>query len=275
MIMILGVDVGNYYTKTSNGINFMSKVSNVSGILTNDAITINNRTMYLGEGECDTEYRKAYKESYLYLLSSAISKSTTDKENKIVVGLPLSQYKADKDYLINRILQSKIVKDVEVQPEGAVSVPVDYTGIVVDIGGGTTDICLIVKEGNKRRIVQPYSIPKGILNLESEFINYINSEHGLDLLPIDADRIIKNGLYIYGERQNLSMNIYKEFVESLVRRMQIDYSIKTNNITLGGGGAKKLYRSFKKRIPQAQICKNCFYANANAYAAIGRRIWIK
>ncbi|MBW6411837.1 ParM/StbA family protein [Clostridium weizhouense] len=273
MIMILGVDVGNYYTKTSTGISFISKVSSIPGILANDPVTIGSKTMYLGEGECDTEYRKAYKESYLYLLLGAILKSTTEKENKIVVGLPLSQYKADKGYLINRILQSKIVKDIEVQPEGAVSVPVDYTGIVVDIGGGTTDICLVVKEGRKRKIVQPYSLPKGILNLESEFINCINAEYGLDLLPVDADRIIKNGLYIYGERQKFSMDIYKEFVESIVRRIQVDYSLKTNNITLVGGGANKLYRAFKKRIPQTQISNNCFYANANAYAAIGRRIW--
>ena len=273
--MILGIDVGNYYTKTSVGVNFISKVSNSSGILTNDPVIIGEKTMYLEEGECDTEYRKAYKESYLYLLLGAILKSTTDKENKLVVGLPLSQYKVDKGYLINRILQSNIAKDVDVQPEGVVSVNIDYTGIVVDIGGGTTDICLLENEGGRRKVKQPYSIPKGILNLESEFINYINGEYGLDLLPTDADRIIKNGLYIYGEKKQFNMNVYKEFVESLVRRIQVDYSLKTNNITLVGGGAYRLYMAFKKRVPQTEIVKNSFYANANSYAAIGRRIWTR
>lgn len=271
--MILGIDVGNYYTKTSKGINFMSKVSNIGGILANDPVTIGEKTMYLGEGEADTEYRKAYKETYLYLLQGAIQKSSRDKENKIVVGLPLSQYKADKGYLTNRILQSGIVDDVIVQPEGAIAVSPDYVGIIVDIGGGTTDICLIVREGKKRRIVQPYSIPKGILNLESEFINQINAEHGLDLQPIDSDRIIKEGLFIYGKRKEFSMGIYKDFVESLVRRIQVDYSLKTNNITLVGGGACKLYRAFKNRIPQAQLVNNSFYANALAYENVGRKVW--
>ena len=271
--MILGIDVGNYYTKTSKMINFMSKVSNVGGILTNDPVTIGNKTMYLGEGEADTEYRKAYKETYLYLLQGAIRKSSNDKDNKIVVGLPLSQYKADKGYLTNRILQSGIAKDVIVQPEGAIAVDNNYTGIVVDIGGGTTDICLITIEGNRRKILQPYSIPKGILNLESEFINQINAEHGLDLQPVDADRIIKSGLFVYGERKEFSMGIYKDFVESLVRRIQVDYSLKTNNITLVGGGACKLYRAFKNRVPQAQLVNNSFYANALSYENVGKKVW--
>lgn len=42
--MILGIDVGNYYTKTSKGINFMSKVSNVGGILANDPVTIGSNS---------------------------------------------------------------------------------------------------------------------------------------------------------------------------------------------------------------------------------------
>ena len=271
--MILGVDVGNYYTKTSTGVSFMSKVANAPGILTNTPVTIKEKTMYLGEGEIDTEYRKAYKESYLYLLLGAIQRSTTDKNNKVVVGLPLSQYKADKAYLINRILQSGIVQDVEVQPEGAIAVEPTYTGIVVDIGGGTTDICLIKREGMKRLILEPYSIPKGILNLESEFINQVNSSYGLDLQPVDADRIIQEGLFIYGEPKQFSMEVYKTFVESLVRRIQVDYSLKTNNITLVGGGAHKLYKAFKKRIPQTQLIQNSFFANAEAYAKVGRCLW--
>ncbi len=271
--MILGIDVGNYYTKTSKGISFMSKVSNVGGILTSDPVEVNGKVMYLGEGEADTEYRKAYKETYLHLLQGAIKKSSSDKDNKIVVGLPLSQYKADKAYLTNRILQSGIAKDVIVQPEGIIAVDSNYTGIVVDIGGGTTDICLIIQEGNRRRILQPYSIPKGILNLESEFINQINASYGLDLEPVDADRIIKGGLFVYGEQKEFSMGIYKDFVESLVRRIQVDYSLKTNNITLVGGGAYKLYMAFKNRIPQVQIVKNSFFANANAYETVGRKVW--
>lgn len=273
MIMILGVDVGSYYTKSSKRVSFLSKVSLVENLSGSDDVTINNKRMYLGEGEFDTEYRKAYKESFLYLLKGAIEKSTDDKHNKVVLGLPLSQYKEDKDYLSNKILQSGMVDDVEVVPEGVVTVPSDYQGMVIDIGGRTTDICLLINEGSVRKVKQPYSLPKGMLNLENEFINSINKQYGLDLLPRDADRILKNGLFIYGEKKNFNMDAYKEFVEGVVGRVQVDYSLKTNNVILVGGGSEILYGPLKKRIPQAYLIKNSFYANALAYEGIGRGLW--
>lgn len=271
--MHFGVDLGNYYTKVNGCINFISKVSESADILSNTPITINNKTLYVGQGEFDTENRKAYKESYLHLLKYAIQSVSKDTHNKIVVGLPLTNYKKDKNYLINRILQSGIVDDVEVQPEGVVCLPSSYEGIGIDIGGGTTDIFLLEKEGGRRKIKNPYSIPNGILDLESKFINYINSEFGLDLVPNDADRIIKNGLFIYGEKKNFSMSVYSDFTRSLIRRIQVDYSIKTNNITLTGGGALKLYMAFKKYIPQVQILDNSFYSNSIAFTNIARRLW--
>lgn len=172
--MNLGVDVGSYYTKTSKEINFLSKVSFLSNSLDNkDFIYKDDKKIFLGEGESDTEYRKAYREDYLLLLQGAIEKSTSDKRNRVVVGLPLIQYQEDKEYLINRILQSKLVDDVEVVPEGVLTVPGEYEGMVIDIGGRTTDICMLVNENGIRKVRKPISIPKGALNLENEFINRI------------------------------------------------------------------------------------------------------
>jgi len=271
--MILGVDIGNYYTKSSKGISFISKVSSVEGIGDSKPITLGNKTVYLGEGEFDAEYRKAYKQNLLYLLQGALLESSSDKINKVVVGLPISQYNEDKHTLSNRIIQSGLVSDVEISCEGINTVPTEFQGIVIDIGGRSSDIFQIIIEGGKRRIKQPYSLPRGMLNLESEFINSINARYGLDLVPDDATRILKNGLYIYGERMEYSMDIYKEFVEGIVGRIQVDYSLKTNNVALVGGGSKILYSPLKKRIPQAQLIDNSFYANAMAYERIGRELW--
>ncbi|MDU1279240.1 MAG: ParM/StbA family protein [Clostridium sp.] len=271
--MILGVDLGNYYTKSSKGVSFLSKVSFIGGIENKDFIKTDNKKIYLGEGEFDTEYRKAYRGNLINLLQGAIEKSSTDRNNKVVVGLPLSQYKADKEYLINRILQSKLVTDVEVVPEGVLTVPNNYEGIIIDIGGRTTDICLLEVEGSKRRIKRPTSLAKGVMNLESDFVNYINSSYGLDLKQDDAQRIIRNGLTIYGEKKEVSMDIFKEFVESIVRNVQVDYSLKTNNVVLIGGGADKLYTAFKNRIPQAYLVRDPFMANALAYEKYGREIF--
>lgn len=269
----LGVDLGNYATKTSKGISFISKATHKKGIENNISIKSEGKVIYLGEGEFDTEYRKAYKKNLMYLLQGALELSTKDKRNKIVTGLPISQFKEDKAYLVNRIMQSGLVDDVEVVPEGVVVVPRDYEGIVIDIGGRTTDICLIIREGNKRRLLNPTSLPIGVMNLETDFINNLNSSYGLDLKHIDAQRIIKNGLYIYGEKQIVNMDIFKNFVEGLVDRVQVDYSIKTNNVVLIGGGSELLYQHLKARIPQVYLVKSSFMANANAYGNIAREVF--
>ena len=47
---IIGIDLGNYYTKTSKGISFISKVSEIPNILVNKPIQINDKIMYLEEG---------------------------------------------------------------------------------------------------------------------------------------------------------------------------------------------------------------------------------
>ena len=97
--------------------------------------------------------------------------------------------------------------------------------------------------------------------------------YGLDLQSCDADRIITNGLYVYGEQKPFKMDVYKEFVNNVINRIQTDYSVKTNNFIILGGGAIKLYTAFRNRVPQCKLLTNSFYANANAFEMIGKEIW--
>ena len=287
--MILGIDLGNYATKSSKGISFLSKVCLSGGFEENgENILLDGVKFYLGEGDFDTEYRKAYKSNLLPILYGAIALSTSDKSNCIVLGLPLSQYKEDKEYLTNLVLQNSkkeieingvirkvIIEDVEIVPEGVSAADEDFEGIIIDIGGRTTDICLIQQEGNRRKVRKPYSIPKGILNLESDYINIINKRYGLDLLPGDAQRILREGLKIYGEPQKIdfAMEVYKTFVDGLISQVQVDYPVKTYNILLVGGGAELLYNPIKKRLPNAELINNSFWGNALGYERIGKEIW--
>lgn len=287
--MILGIDLGNYATKSSRGISFLSKVSKDGGFEeTGENILIDGIKYYLGEGDFDTEYRKAYKSNVLPLLYGAIALSTNDKSNCIVLGLPLSQYREDREYLTNLVLQNSkkeieingairrvVIEDVEIVPEGVSAADEDFEGIIIDIGGRTTDICLIQLEGSKRKVRKPYSIPKGVLNLESDYINILNKRYGLDLLPGDAKRILREGLNIYGEPQKIdfAMEVYKTFVDALISQVQVDYPVKTYNIMLVGGGAELLYKPIKKRLPNAELIENSFWGNARGYERIGRDIW--
>lgn len=287
--MILGVDVGSYSVKSSKGVTFLSKLTKHGGFEENsDYIIIDSDKWYLGEGDFDTEYRKAYRKSYINLMYAAIALSTDEAYNNVVVGLPLSQYKEDRDYLRNIILQNSnknlvindvskqiVIKDLEVVPEGIAAVNDNFEGIVIDIGGRTTDICLITNEFNKRKINKPYSLPLGVLNLENDFISIINNTYALDLFPEDTQRILNKGLKIYGEEKEIdfAMEVYKKFVNKVISILQVDYPIRTHNIALIGGGAEILQKPFIKRLPNAELMRDGYFSNAIGYEFIGKEIW--
>lgn len=285
--MILGIDVGNYATKTSERVIFDSKVS-LTNILGNNAIEIGGTSYQVGQGNYDTEYRKVSKESYLVFLYTAILQSTNDIDNQIVVGLPIGQYKEDKEVLKGLVLSNRhykgrylnkkreiFITDVEVYPEGPGAVANDFTGILIDIGGRTTDICYIIG-GIKKKIENHKSIPQGTLNLYSSFINSLNSRHGLDLKLNDAERILKKGLKVDGLSVDISssMNSFKEYIEELIKQLQLDYSLKTNEVALLGGGSELLYNPLKKRIPNSFLIDDPVFANARIFKEVGENIWL-
>lgn len=283
--MIIGVDLGNYATKTSEGVSFLSKVSKIGNILKNSIeLQAHNGTFYIEEGEFDTEYRKVQKQHLKELFIAAVALSADDIENQVVVGLPLSQYKQDKETLkelltkeriyqitINGINKKIIIEDVEVYPEGLGSVD-NFEGIVIDIGGRTTDIAEI----ENMKVKNPFSLPVGIMNLYSDFIKVINDRYSLDLKTNDVDRILRNGLKIYGEPKDISfaLDIFKQYVETIINELQINYSIKTHDIKLTGGGAALLAKAFLRRLPNADIVENPLFANAIGFKKVGESIWL-
>lgn len=126
-----------------------------------------------------------------------------------------------------------------------------------------------------KKVHNPQSIAKGTLNLYSDFIKAINSRYILDLDINDADRIIKSGLKIYGEPVDIQFAIagFKEFVNSLVNLLTLEYKISTQPISLIGGGAQLLYNPIKNRIPNARLIENSFYANAIGFKRVGCMLW--
>lgn len=280
--MVIGVDLGNFATKTSNGLIFPSKVSRTPGILKNTTISTDEGTFYIGEGSFDTEYRKAKKEFIRTMFLYAMA--TEQHYTRAVVGLPLSQYKQDKDALkalllsrrvndiaINGRMQKVVIDDVEVYPEGLAAIyGTDFEGVVIDIGGRTTDCCEVFCG----KPVNPFSLPKGTLNLDSDFIKILNSR-GLDLKPEDADRILRKGLHIDGEPVDVSgaMVVFKQFVSDLVSHLQVEYSIRTRDVALIGGGCQLLHQAIRNRMPGARMITNPVYANAIGLRKVGEALW--
>lgn len=287
--MIQGIDIGNATTKVNGKVLFDSKVTMIEPMNCNNILTIDNKTYYLGEGEYDTTYRKVDKDNYIVFLYAALSQTSKSVHNKIVLGLPLSQYKEDKEVLINRVLENKdktvvfndikkhiVIDDVEVFPEALVTLQDDYNGIIIDIGGRTTDIALIEYCRGKRRILNPISLPDGTINLYSNFINSINRKFSLDLELKDAERILENGLMLDGKMIDISFALdnFKYFTEKVIGNIQLEYSLRTNKVSLTGGGAYIFENAFRKRLGNCvEVQRDSIGANSRNFYELGCEIW--
>lgn len=291
MIMIKGVDIGSFATKDNLGNIFESKVSGVGNILGNKyEVVLNDEVYYIGEGTFDTEYRKVNRVTYIKLLFGMLCLGTTDTQTQIdlVLGLPISQYKEDKEELkelikenyhlqgsLNGTRRDIYISDCEVYPEGIAAIESSFEGIIVDIGGRTTDCCLTYENDGKRKIDKPISLPLGTLNLYSDFINLINSKYGLDFMINDAERIIKKGLTIEGNKIDLifAVVVFKQYLENLIRQLNIEYNLKTNRISFTGGGSLLLKKAIQKRLSHAEISETATFDNAKGFYNVGVSLW--
>jgi plasmid segregation protein ParM len=285
---VLGIDLGNNYVKVSNNISFDARCTNVAGVLTSNKFTLDNEVYYIQSGNYDMEYRKINKKNTRILLGYALARSAVSSV-KAVVGLPISQYNQDKHIYKEQLLSKRvfeteiegthkriIVEDVEIYPEGVSSILfTDYQGIILDIGGRTTDCAKILGNADNKKIISPDSLGKGIFNLYSDFIKVINAKFGLDLTYDDASYIVSNGLKIDGKTVNIdfAMDIFNEFVDDVVNILKLKYTLSTLDVKVIGGGGQSLFKFIKDRIPQATLMDNSFMANALAYKRLGDKIW--
>ena len=288
---ILGVDIGNATTVTSTGVILDSKTSKVKPITNCNKLEIDDQVIYVGEGEYDTTYRKIEKETYISMLYVAIALSTKSRtvSNQIVLGLPLSQYNEDREALIQKVLSNNdkwinindterhiVIDDVEVFPEGVFTVEDNYQGIVIDIGGRTTDCALVEVVRGKKKILDPVSLPNGTINLYDRFIDSINRKFGLDLKLRDAERILESGLILDGHKVNIEFakKFIEEYSENLYRQLQLKYSLRNNMISLTGGGAELVYEYLEKKLGQGIIKqKDSIRANANNFYELGLSVF--
>lgn len=280
--MKLGIDVGNSTTCVSSGVVFNSKVAKINRELSEDErIQLFDEKYYLEQGKFDSEYRKVKKPSYIKLLFGAMCKAVREdrEEIELGIGLPLNQFKEDAEALRERIEENRIlqgiyrgrtreffISKVNVYPEGVLATPQGFEGVLVDIGGRTTDVCLIQQKDGKKKILKPNSISSGVINLQTEFINLINSRYGLNLTINDFDRVLKNGLEIYGKQQDISfaIDVFKIFLEDLLVEINQEYNLKINKACFLGGGSILLKNPILNRVKNAIVIED-ICCNAKAY----------
>lgn len=289
--MIIGVDLGNYAVKTSEKVSFLSKITQEESFLNEDEININGTDYFIGRGEFSTDWVKSKKNNTLPMLFTAIYKSSNETVNQIVVGLPIQQYKNDKDK-IKRLIENNrcanvngkqiVISDVAVAPEGASAIYnmdsnlKESIGkkqlIIVDIGGRTTDITMFFN--NKIQDIK--TIPVGALNIYQDIVNYINTKYNQSFILEDGEIVLEDGLFLDGERKDISFitPILKKYFNSIYKELQLKFNLNKGFVYLTGGGSNIYKIAFKKRLNNVIMSKEPVFDNVIGFERVGEQLWL-
>lgn len=286
--MILGLDLGNWNIKTSNGEIFPSRYTVAENILgaNADVLEYEGIKYYLRDGKLENNYDKANKETniILFLYSLAIQK---DNYFKVVVGLPALAYKTNRDTFKEKLLSNKIhdvyingkhkriiIEDLIVFPEGAgayYSQSVRAKNqVVIDIGGGTTNIVNF----KNSKLDNCTTLGNGMIQLYNKIRDYLNSTYTLKLELEDIEVIMKEGLKVDGEEINFTFikPIIDSFVNDLMNELR-NFPIRTSKVLLVGGGSKLLKKTLNNKIPGLEVMDDYLFANANGFKKVGEAKW--
>lgn len=289
--MILGIDVGNYSLKTSEGINIKALVSKEANIL-EESITLemDGESYIIGEGRFETELNKSNKANFLPLLYAGIGLSTKDNFNSVVCGLPINQYKRNRATIEEMIENNKVkkvkingkertivIENFKVYPEGLgayYNLGINEDVIIIDIGGRTTDIAYI--SNNKPAATGTVAV--GTLNILADIQDIINSNYSLDLTLNDIDKMLtRNSFIIDGEAINTEFikNILRSNFSKIKEKLDLDFPARTEKIILVGGGATLFYKAFKNRYTNCEMIKENILSNAKGFKKVGEMLWQK
>ncbi|NME95382.1 ParM/StbA family protein [Clostridium cochlearium] len=286
-----GIDVGNYSLKEFPNINIKSLVTTEENILgAKICLEYEDKTYYIGEGAFETELNKSTKNNFLPLLLAGILFNST-KDNvfqQVVCGLPINQYKANKEYLEDMVLSSKvrnikfngeprkiIISDFNVYPEGIgayYSLNINDDVIIVDLGGRTTDIAYIV-DG---KLKNSSTVAVGTLNIYKDISDKLNSLYSLDLDMSMAERILDRGYFeLDGDRTDLSFvtEILKRNFMKINEDLTMKFQARTEKIILVGGGYKLFTKAFKNRYKNSFVADNPIFANSIGFRKVADMLW--
>lgn len=286
-----GIDVGNYSLKEYPNTNIKSLVTTEENLLGSKiCLELEGKKYFIGEGTFETELNKSSKDNFLPLLLTAIAINTT-KDNvfhQVVCGLPINQYKTNKEALEDLVMSKRvrelvfngesrkiIITDFKVYPEGVgayYSLNTSDDVIIVDIGGRTTDIAYIVD----KKLKNSSTIAAGTLNIYKGIADRLNSSYGLDLDIPMVDRIMDRGyLEIDGARTDLSFitDILKKNFTKINDDLSMKFPARAEKIVLVGGGSKLFEKAFKKRYANCYVADNPVFANAIGFKKVGEMLW--
>ncbi|MBE6067788.1 MAG: ParM/StbA family protein [Clostridium lundense] len=286
-----GIDVGNYSLKEYPNTIIKSLVTTEENILGSKlSLEYEDKKYYIGEGNFETELNKSSKNNFLPLLLAGIALNSTKNDvfQQIVCGLPINQYKANKEALEDMVISNKvrnikfygqdrkiIISDFKVYPEGIgayYSLNTNDDVIIVDIGGRTTDIAYIAN--GKLKVFS--TVAAGTINIYKDIADKLNSLYTLDLDIFMAERIVDKG-YVEIDDEKVDISFITEILKKNFTKINDDLSMKfpvrTEKIVLVGGGYKLFEKAFKNRYKNSYVSENPIFANAIGFRKVADMAW--
>lgn len=303
----VGIDIGNITTVAVSGKNqivFESRLGEVTEYdVLSKARTIEllNETYVIEKGEFENREIKHEKDNYLHLLTYAIG-NVVKRNNvliNLVVGIPASQFNTpakeslEKKLKANKTLVCKIdgkkrilqIGEIFIVPEGYGVKAIggfkecrkNAETIVVDIGGGTTDLAFFSPDG---KFIKGETIDVGLLYL------YEKTAENLKALGLQKATKELGKRYYDGELDFINPKtgeIEKQYkadaLISFLKKLVNQFRGKTENpeqanIILCGGGAKKVANNFKKIYPRTIVIEGVT-VNAEGNDKVGVVKWEK
>ena len=277
-IIDLEIDLGNYNTKSSNGVIFRSTFKEGMPInpLGENVVTFGGRSYTMEKGKFDNTFNKAQK-NYLPNLLYAIIKSSSpeDEDFNLMLGYPLDnenvaqEFKDDligKEFKVeykrganvsNRTIRIHDVSCVGESISSYYTLNANERGedlIIIDIGGRTTNVSVF----QKRRMIDKFTIPMGTIDLFGEIVSRWNNTNGDNKTVEDTERLIDKG-YITGcevEEKLFLDDIMNQIEKKLDRKTYVNYYT--------GGGSERLRNLIETYLePSGTIMDNPLFSNCN------------
>lgn len=289
--MIIAVDKGTAYTKTSELISFKSTIREYRENELNfsqDKIIVkynNNKYVIGGEGKTNTNIFKSTQEEtkLLVLTGIALGLSTDRVKIDLMTGLPIERMgyegvkmknlfqNTNNKIVVNEDIKIIDIERTEVFPEGASSFyylqDVDE-GLIIDIGGLSVDVALY-KKGKSLNKYSTYRL--GVLPLYRQIANYIGSRFSLTLNEWSVQDILLEGLSIDGKTVPINVSsIVDTYIQQITQALEFDYNIpQIQDIYLTGGGGEFLFPYMKRFIPRIKLMNNPKFSNVLTYKLLG------
>lgn len=295
--MIIGIDNGYAFTKTSEGVIFPSTIKSGKDIdINKDSLNVEidgiDYVVGANNGQYVTDNNKTDSLVTKICTFAAIAKSFPNLvkiETKVVVGLPIAYYSSQKDAFKEKMLSygTKKVKinneckeititDVIVYPQSAGVVFLNTKDIkkddtlVIDIGGATVDVSFF----QGLRLSGKATYPLGMMVLHSNLVQRIVADRNvnLEMHQID-DKLEKGYITTHEGRINLSEydNDINAHVTKIANNIKTDfknYNSMDNTFIVGGGGIR-LFKKIGPLFNNSELVSNAQFVNANAFKLMG------